>query len=177
MLDDKENNYAKSMAQLLDYIIEKLNAQVVFVPHVIGIKEGGKGDDRVMGEMIYKLARNKENVDLIKGDYSPEELKGIIARCDLFIGTRMHANIAAISSCVPTIATAWGHKYYGIMRTVGQEKYVCDFRTVTFAELILKIEDMLSNREKIVEKMVPKIEELKESVWLNVKLVKDLLNS
>ena len=89
----------------------------------------------------------------------------------------MHANIAAISMCIPTISIAYSIKAPGIMDMVGLDKYVCDFRTVTFAELISKIEDMLSNREKIVENMTPKIEDLKESVWLNVELVQDLLDS
>lgn len=176
MLDDGENNYANSMAQLIDYIIEKLNAQVVFVPHVVGLKDGGRGDDRVMGEKIYKLTKNKENINLIKGDYSPEELKGIIRLCDMFIGGRMHANIAAISSVVPTMATAWSHKYYGIMRTVGQEKYVCDFKTMNFEELRLKIDDLWDNKEKIREELKVKVEEQKRLAWYSGELVRDLLN-
>ncbi|MCK4528289.1 polysaccharide pyruvyl transferase family protein [candidate division WOR-3 bacterium] len=176
MLNDKENNYVTLMTQIIDYVIEKLNAHVIFVPHVIGIKEGGKGDDRVMGEKIYKLARSKENVDLIKGDYSPEELKGIIGLCDIFIGGRMHANIAAISSGVPTVATAWSHKYYGIMRTVGQEKYVCNFKTMNFEELKSKVDDLWENKEKIREELKVKVEDQKELAWHSGKLVRDLLN-
>ena len=174
MLDDKENNYANSMAQLIDYIIEKLNAQVIFVPHVVGIN--GRGDDRVMGEKIYKRTKNKENINLIKGDYSPEELKGIIGLCDMFIGGRMHANIAAISSCVPTMATAWSHKYYGIMRAVGQEKYVCDFKTMNFEELKLKIDDLWENKEKMREELKAKVEDQKRLAWYSGELVRDLLN-
>ena len=174
MLDDEENNYANSMAQIIDYVIEKRNAQVVFVPHVVGIN--GRGDDRVMGEKIYKLTKNKENINLIKGDYSPEELKGIIGLCDMFIGGRMHANIAAISSCIPTLATAWSHKYYGIMRTVGQEKYVCDFKTMNFEELKSKIDDLWDNKEKIREELNVKVEDQKELAWYSGELVRDLLN-
>ena len=174
MLDDEENNYVTSMTQTVDYVIEKLNAQVVFVPHVVGIN--GRGDDRVMGEKIYKLTKNKENINLIKGDYSPEELKGIIRLCDMFIGGRMHANIAAISSGVPTIATAWSHKYYGIMRTVGQEKYVCDFKTMNSEELKSKIDDLWDNKEKIREELKLKVEDQKELAWYSGELVRDLLN-
>ncbi|MCK4733185.1 MAG: polysaccharide pyruvyl transferase family protein [Methanophagales archaeon] len=174
MLDDEENNYVNSMAQIIDYVIEKLNTQVVFVPHVVGISR--RGDDRFMGEKIYKLTKNKENINLIKGDYSPEELKGIIRLCDMFIGGRMHANIAAISSCVPTMATAWSHKYYGIMRIVGQGKYVCDFKTMNFEELRLKIDDLWDNKEKIPEVLKVKVEDQKRLAWYSGKLVRDLLN-
>jgi colanic acid/amylovoran biosynthesis protein len=167
MLDDKENNYANSMTQLINYVIKKLNAHVVLVPHA---------DDRVIGEKIYKLVRNNENINLIKGEYSPEELKGIIRRCDIFIGGRMHANIAAISSYVPTVATAWSQKYYGIMRTVGQEKYVCDFKTMNFEELKSKVDDLWDNKEKIREELRVKVEDQKRLAWYNGELVRDLLN-
>lgn len=129
-----------------------------------------------MGEKIYKLTKSKENVDLIKGDYSPEELKEIIWLCDIFIGGRMHANIAALSSCVPTMATAWSHKYYGIMRTVGQEKYVCNFKTMNFEELKSKVDDLWDNREKIREELKVKVEDQKKLAWFSGELVRDLLN-
>jgi len=174
MLDDKDNNYVNSIAQIIDYIIEKLDAQIVFVPHVVGVN--GKGDDRIIGEKIYKLAKNKENINLIKGDYSPEDLKGIIGLCDLFIGGRMHANIAALSSCVPTVATAWSHKYYGIMKTVGQEKYVCDFRTMNFEELKSIVDDLWGNKEKIRNELNVNVEEQKRLAWYSGELVMDLLN-
>ena len=175
MLDDEENNYVNSMAQLIDYAIEKLKAHVVFVPHVVSMKEGGEDDDRVMDEKIYKLTKNKENVDLITGDYSPEELKGIIGLCDIFIGGRMHANIAALSSGVPTIATAWSHKYYGIMQAVGQDKYVCDFKTMNFEDLKSKIDDLWHNKEKIREELKVKVEDQKKLAWYSGELVRDLL--
>ena len=178
MLDDEENNYASLMAQIIDYIIErKPNAQVVFVPHVVSMREDGVGDDRVIDEKIYKMTKNKENVDLIKGDYSPEELKEIIGLCDIFIGGRMHANIAAVSSYVPTMAMAWSHKYYGIMRALGQEKYICDFRTMNFDELKSKINDLWNNKEKIREEFEVKVECQKRLAWYSGELVRDLLNS
>lgn len=176
MLDDTKNNYANSMAQIIDYVIEKLNRQVIFIPHVVSPIEGGRGDDRVIGEKIYRLARNKENIHLIKGNYSPEELKGIIGQCDIFIGGRMHANIAAISSYVPTMAIAWSHKYYGIMRAVEQEKYVCDFRSMKIEEMKSKIDDLWDNKEKIREQLKIKVEDQKRLAWYSGQLVKELLN-
>lgn len=89
----------------------------------------------------------------------------------------MHANISAISMHVPTIAIAWSHKYYGIMRTLGQEKYVCDVRTTTFDELISKINDAWSNREEIKKTLMHKVRIQKELALFNGELVKGLLIS
>ena len=175
LLDDNDDNYANTMAQLIDYIIEKYNVHVIFIPHVVSMKVGGKGDDRIIAKKIFSLAKNNKHIDLINGDYSPEELKGIIGLCDIFIGGRMHANIASISRCVPTMATAWSHKYYGIFRAVGQEKYVCDYRTMTFKELKLKIDDLWENRNEIHEELKLKVEDQKRLAWHSGELVRDLL--
>lgn len=173
MLDDREDNYANSMAQIIDYIIEKQDAKVVFVPHVLSMREDGREDDRTIGKKIYRLMRNEENVNLIEGEYSPEELKGIIGLCDIFIGGRMHANIAAVSSYVPTIATAWSHKYYGIMQTLGQERYVCDLKAMNFEALKSKIDDLWRNKEKIREELAVKAEYQKKLAWYSGELVRD----
>lgn len=181
-----KHDYIGLMAQLADYLVDNLNATVIFVPHEILPKEVKKlevGSKRIGGDDItaiketFEKVNKKHKVIPIVNEYTAAELKGIIGQCDLFIGARMHANIAAISMYVPTVAIAYSHKAPGIMRMVGLEKYICDFRTMTFEELTGKMEDMWSNREKIKREMIPKIENLKESVWFNGKLVKDLLDS
>ena len=106
---DKGNSYFILMAQLVDSIIENLQAKVVLIPHVIA-PPWWLADDRFVCQEICHLARNKDSLGCIGHDHTPEELKGIIGQCDLFIGSRMHANIAALSMCVPTIALGWSHK-------------------------------------------------------------------
>ena len=181
-----KGDYIELMARVADYLVDNLNATLILVPHEIFPKElkeieGGSkqigGDDIAAIKETFENVNKKHKVIPIVNDYTAAELKGIIGQCDLFIGARMHANIAAISMCIPTVAIAYSHKALGIMRMVGLEKYICDFRTMTFEELTAKVDNMWSNREKIVEKMAPKIEELKESIWLNGELVKDLLDS
>ena len=91
------------MAQLVDFVAENRGAQVVLIPHVIA-PSWWLPDDRFVCQEICRQARNKDSVGFIGHDHTPEELKGIIGQCALFIGSRMHANIAALSMCVPTIA-------------------------------------------------------------------------
>lgn len=177
MLDDDNNHYATTMAKLIDYLIQKLNAQVIFIPHVVSIKKGGQSDDRKMAKKIYELIENKDAVGLIKGDYSPEELKGIIRLSDLFIGGRMHANIAALSSNIPTLATSWSHKYYGIMRTLGQEKYVCNSKTMEFDELKLKVDELWANRLNIKAELQQKCEVQKKLAIYSGELVSEIIQN
>jgi len=171
----KKSVYVALMARIADYLVEKLNAHVVFISHVIIASKYGYHDDRFVAKEIYQLARNKNRIKLIKGDYSPEELKGIIGKCDLFIGARMHSNIASTSMHVPTIALAWSHKYYGIMKMLELEKYVCDIETITFNELVSKINDVWRNRDEIKKNLTFKTTELEKSALHSSRLVKRLI--
>jgi colanic acid/amylovoran biosynthesis protein len=173
----EKNGYVTLMARVADHLVENLNARVVFISHVIINPKYGYLDDRFVAKEIYQLARNRSRIELIKGDYSPEEIKGVIGKCDLFIGTRMHSNVASTSMHIPTIALAWSHKYYGIMRMLGLEKYVCDVKTMTYDELVSKINDAWYNKEEIRKNLTSKTRELKKSALHSGRLIKRLINS
>lgn len=184
LLDSLHEYYIELMAHFIDHIIEKLDVMIIFIPHVISPIHSiisydidQKLDDRITGKKIYDLLKYKENIILIDRDYTPGKLKGLIKLCDIFIGGRMHANIAALSCCVPTMTMAWSHKYYGIMRSLGQEKYICDIDTVNIEELESKLDSLWTNRENVYEELRSKMEQQKELALFSGKLVKDLLIS
>ena len=172
--DDTENRYVTLMAKIADYLVEKLNATVVFVPHAIS---PSGHDDKFVIEKICQIIKNTHKIYAIKGDYDPMELKGIVGQFDLFLGARFHSIIASTSMHIPTVVIAWSHKYHEVMKMLGQEKYVCDYKTVTFNELVSKIEEVVVNKEKIETELKIKLEIAKESAMLNAKLVKELVDS
>lgn len=172
---EANNLYLKLMVQTVGHVVNKLNAHVIFVPHVTN--DDRPIDDRFVAKKIYEMSKNKDKIRLINNEYSAEELKGIIGKCDLFIGARMHANIAATSMCVPTLAIAYSHKSCGIMRMLGMEKYVLDFGTMTLEEITSKIDDLWINRERIRMELASKVKVLKDRALYNGKLIKDLVDS
>lgn len=177
LLDNSNAAYIRLMSQLIDYIIEKLNSLIIFVPHVISPDGDQKFDDRCTGEKIYNLSKYKKNIIMINNNYPPEKLKGIIRSCDIFIGGRMHANIASLSCCVPTMAMAWSHKYYGIMKMLGQEKYICNIKTMGIEELKWSFDSLWANRDFVHKELKSKIVHQEELALLSGRLVEDLLNS
>ena len=182
---EAKHDYIELMAQIADYLAINLNAMVIFIPHSIYLKEAVEikgetkrigGDDTTAVKEAFKRVKNKDKIIPIVNDYTAVELKGIIGQCDLFIGARMHANIAAISLGVPTVAIAYSHKAPGIMSMVGLKDYVCDFRTMDFEELTSMINRMWSNRDGLRKNLISKVDELKQAVWVNGKLAKEVLN-
>ena len=173
---DKYNEYVKLMSKSIDYLVDMLNATIVFVPHVIGL--GDYNDDRTVADDICKLIKNKDKIVSIKEEYTPEELKGIIGQCDLFIGARMHATIASTSMLVPTVAIAYSDKTHGIIGAMlGYETHVLDIKDLSYDKLISKIDDAWENREEIKKDLEMKMKVVKERASFNGKLIRDLLIS
>ena len=166
-----DNKYTITLAQIADYLIDRLNALIVFIPNEMA----GGYDDVYVARKVYKNIRNKSSVRLVTTEYGAEELKGLIGKCDLLIGSRYHSIIAAISMCVPTMVIGWGHKYSQVMEIVGMQDFVCDFEVVTFDELKARVDKLWHDRERIRAGLAARIPFIRESVLSGGKLVKALL--
>ena len=169
------NHYKNVIIQIIDYLTDKLDVRVILVPHETG--PGILSDDRFTGAEIHQKLKNKKKVVPISEELSPEETKGVIGRCELFIGSRMHANIAALSMAVPTIAIGYSHKTWGIMKMMEQEEFICDFQEVTVSNVMAKIDKAWQNKEKISEELKQKTKIVQERAFYNAILVKQLLES
>lgn len=170
-LKGKSQEYIMVMSETINYLIKQFDASIIFIPHVIIPTE----DDRIVFEEVYQFVENKDRFKLITGDYTSDELKGIIGKCDLFIGSRMHTIIAATSMYVPAIAIAYSHKMPSLMKMLGQEKYVCDVMSVTFDELVFKIDEVWYNRFEISNKLELKMQKIKSNALQNAVFVKEIL--
>lgn len=169
------DHYKSLLLQIIDYIMEKFDVKIILIPHVTGPRD--LGDDRVIIREILQDIKNRKSVIGITEDLTPEELKGIIGRSELFIGSRMHANIAALSMEVPTLAIGYSHKTRGIARMAGQEEFVCDINTMTWAEIRDKIDTAWNNRQEISKEIKNNMIHIKEKAYYNGILIKELLDS
>lgn len=171
----KHQEYVKCMAKVIDYLIEKYNASIIIVPHA-GMKKPYKHLKQVTDEVINRVSHKEKVYSIEKKEYPAEVLKGIIGRCNLFIGAFMHANIAALSMCVPTVGLSYGWKFEGIMESVNMEKFVCNLLDINCEELISKVEEVLSKRKKIQTELKKKNDEIKKELLLFPQIVEKEMN-
>ncbi|WP_230742899.1 polysaccharide pyruvyl transferase family protein [Methanooceanicella nereidis] len=165
---EKYEMYVRTISEAVDHITGKYDATVIFVPHVIHPRH----DDRKVANDIKKHIKDISGCVLIEGDYKAEELKGIIGKCDLFIGSRMHSTIASTSMGVPTIALAYSQKMHGIIgKMLGQKKYVIDIKELDKDKLISKIDEAWSDRESIKKDLSARMEDVKNLSKQNAELV------
>jgi colanic acid/amylovoran biosynthesis protein len=174
----KHRKYAEVMAKAADYLVDKMNAEVLLISHSIVLTE----DDRTISGEVRQQVKRKDKVRVLAGDYMSDELKGIIGTCDMFIGSRMHSTIASTSMGVPTIAIVYGQKSYGIMGgMMGQSSYIIGIAKVSpdelETELSSKIDSAWANREAIHQDLVMRGQAARERAMLNGSLVRAFLES
>jgi len=167
--------FAELFAEIIDTFTEKCDTQAVLVP--FSTWKGHGGDDRVISREVVRLVKEKQKVKLIEGEYDPIALKGIISKCSMFVGSRGHSCILALSSHVPTIAIGHNPKFFGIMKMVNQQHYVCKTEEVTFDKLISLMCDLWNKQEAVRKELEANVGAVQRLSALNAELVKNFLET
>jgi len=155
--------YPKLVYDLIDFLIEQKKANVLLVPHVFGW--GNESDDKVCAQ-LYEALRDKYpgKIGWVRGSYDQSEIKHIIGACDFFIGSRMHACIAAASQSVPVVPMAYSDKFVGVMQTIGIEANVVDLREMNEEEIFTVIDRAFEHRVQVRQELAQTMPHVKESV-------------
>lgn len=146
-------DYRRAMSVLVQRLADG-DSPVVLVPHVLGSKPGMESDNIASEELVASLPeRTRARVHVVEGLSNASHAKWIIRRCAWFIGGRMHATIAALSSGVPCAAVAYSHKFRGVFATMGAPDGVLDARGLTTQALVEAALESYSTRADTRERL------------------------
>lgn len=175
-------DYRELVYALLDFLLRRKKMKVLLVPHVFTVDWDTESDsvvtvneptvheptesDSSVCQKIFEELRSKYpgQLGLVRGLYNQNEIKHIIGQCDFFIGSRMHACIAALSQNVPAVAVAYSDKFVGVMGTIGIESLVADPRTMRMEEIVRIVDRAYDQRLLIRSQLERKIPQVKAAV-------------
>jgi len=163
--------YVKLLSMIVDYLVEEINAVVILVPHSFILGD----DDREVSEYVLNSVRDSSRVRCIVEEFTPEELKAIIGHLDLFVATRHHPFIHAISMHVPTIGIDYISKMKDTAAVCTYDEWVRDIKDLSYESLIFQINLLWSNREYVKTSLVEKARRMRKLAFLNANLLKDLV--
>jgi polysaccharide pyruvyl transferase WcaK-like protein len=135
-------DYDDLILKLIDFLISVKDCSVLLIPHVFGM---AKDSDSVACKRIYNefCSRYPDRLGLAAGNYDQSQIKYIIGACDVLIGSRMHACIAAVSQAVPAISLAYSGKFVGVMESLGVAQLVADLRRLSEPEVLGLVDSTL----------------------------------
>jgi polysaccharide pyruvyl transferase WcaK-like protein len=143
-------DYKLFVHQLSEAILKKTNANLLLIPHTFAAHGHVESDSDACAEVFTALSPVYEGrIQMITGEHDQHAIKGIIGRCDFFIGSRMHACIAALSQKIPTAAVAYSKKFKGVFDSIDVGNLVIDAREAETQEAVDMIIAIFADRARI----------------------------
>lgn len=141
-------DYASLQPELLKALLLEQAGELWLVPHTYGAADSVQSDPEACRRVRAALPEvSRQRVRIVAGEYDCHEIKGVIGHCDFFIGSRMHACIAALSQGIPCVGIAYSMKFRGVFETVGMEDWVIDGRTATNEEAVKRVIELYRQRD------------------------------
>jgi polysaccharide pyruvyl transferase WcaK-like protein len=160
-----KGDYKQLMARLISFFIDSRDANVLLIPHVFGAEENPESDSAAC-QALYRSLRPLlgDKLHVVEGAYDQNEIKHIIGMCDFFIGSRMHACIAALSQSIPALAIAYSDKFMGVLQTLDIDALVADARKMDEDSIVSAAARTYDQRSSIRQCLNRKIPLVKETV-------------
>lgn len=165
-------DYREFVRELLTRLLRETDAEILLVPHTFG-KRGNVNSDPDACESVFLSVKEQDagRVHILRGEYDQFRIKGIIGQCDFFVGSRMHACIAALSQGIPTMGVAYSRKFRGVFDSVEMGDYAMDARELDVETTVARIVESYWSREEIrrrIQSSVGLAQDVVKSVFRNV---------
>ena len=158
-------DYRRLVAEIIGFLITRKRAHVVLIPHVFGGAEHPESDAEACRKVYEALKpTHGGSLSMVAGSFDQAAIKRIIGRCDFFIGSRMHACIAALSQCIPAVTIAYSRKFIGVMETIGVEDCVADPCALDAEGVIGVIDKAFEERAAISKRLKEEMPGVREGV-------------
>jgi colanic acid/amylovoran biosynthesis protein len=140
--------YERILAAAIDGLIERYDADICFLPQVIG---PAADDDRIVQRRIMGLLRHAEHATLLERDLTPVELVSVIGGLDMVLATRFHSAIFTMLAHVPVVAIAYEHKTTGIMDSMGLRRWAIPIEQISVEELLRLCAAIQDERDAVAQ--------------------------
>ena len=112
-------------------LFQAKGCHVYIIPHSYNIEKPEiNNDDMEASKLFYASLNNKTEVHFIESNLISPQLKYLISQMDFFVGTRMHANFAAIFTGTPVFGLAYSYKFKGAFENNGIFNRICEINNL-----------------------------------------------
>lgn len=160
-------HYHGLLANAADFVIDRLNADVVFIP-----MERKKMDVQ-HSHAVISMMQFADRATVLKGRYTSRQMIGLISQFEFAIGMRLHFLIFSALANVPFVALPYASKVTGLIEDLDME--VPPIQKVNAGRLIATIDRSWDYRQDIQKKIQDALPDLKTRARQTNQLLLDLL--
>ncbi|MFZ0491880.1 MAG: polysaccharide pyruvyl transferase family protein [Acidimicrobiia bacterium] len=158
----------------LDAVIERLGVDLTFIPFQRSVAP--IENDGALAAAICKRMQHIDRTTILRGDYGPSEIAGLLAGAELVVGMRLHSiELAAVSS-TPVVALGYDPKVGRAMHDLGLDDLTIELTDLTSQRLADTIVSTFERRNEIKSQMGGRLSSIRQNARRNTRLLADFLD-
>jgi len=168
--DLSSHAYHALLASAADYMVDRLEAEVVFVPMERRMHDLQQAH-AVVSQML--LA---QKATVLKGEYSAGQLLSLLGQFDLAVGMRLHFLLFAALQNVPFVALPYAPKVSGFLEQLGVAMPP-PLGQVNAGRLIAHIDHAWDHRRRLQQQLIERLPVMQEAARATNRMVVELLGA
>jgi len=162
--------YHAMLANAADYMVERFDAQVLFVP-----MEGGENKDPQHSHAVISKMANTKRANVLKGEYTSGEVLGLMKHMSFAVGMRLHFLIFAGIQKVPFVPLPYASKVSGYLSDL--EMPMPPITALNVGKLCAFLDRSWDLRHQLKKRLEEKVPPLQERAKRTNRILCDLLQS
>ena len=162
------------LVAFLQLLVDQDGVSLLLVPHET--TPASFDNDWTFLYWLQRMIDRPGRLSLLPPGLDAPETKAAIGCCDLFIGMRMHAIVAALSQAIPTLALSYSPKFVGLMEsTLGHANYLMDYQKIVASDLHELYAGLWGDRKRVHQTLAERLPAIRAKAKIGVQAVKTLL--
>jgi polysaccharide pyruvyl transferase CsaB len=162
--------YHAILANAADFMVERFDAQILFVPMEIGDNKDPQHSHAVISKMV-----NAQRASVLKGEYTSAAVLGLMKHMSFAVGMRLHFLIFAGIQKIPFVPLPYASKVAGLLSDL--EMPMPPITALNVGKLCAFLDRSWDLRERIRKKLEVKVPPLQERARKTNQILCELLQS
>lgn len=147
--DKRGDDYVQQVVDQIDYLTETMGRPVYLVAHSTRPNDKLHNNDLPVCRLIHARVASPGKVLFPEFELSPQQLRSLIGRCDLFVASRFHAMVSSLATGVPTLVLGWSHKYREVLDMFELAPWALPEADVDYKTFVSRILELDAQKEGV----------------------------
>ena len=162
--------YHAILANAADFMVERFDAQILFIPMEVGDNKDPQHSHAVISKMA-----NAQRASVLKGEYSSAAVLGLMKHMSFAVGMRLHFLIFAGIQKIPFVPLPYATKVAGLLADL--EMPMAPITALNVGKLCAFLDRSWDLRERIRKRLEVKVPPLQERARKTNQILCELLQS
>jgi len=162
-----ETNYHELLANAADFIIDRFDAEVVFVPMEY------RTQDVQLSHAVIARMLSPQRATVLKGEYSAGQILSLMRNFEFAVGMRLHFLIFAALQAVPFVALPYAQKVSELLENLGID--LPPLKKVNSGRLLAYIDHFWDQREILPKRIKENTDLMKERSRENYRILYQIM--